>query len=52
MSYIPNTDADRARMLEAIGVNSVSDLFTPIPAEIRERADFSGVDGALDDISL
>jgi Glycine cleavage system protein P (pyridoxal-binding), N-terminal domain len=52
VSYIPNTDADRARMLEAIGVNSVSDLFTPIPAEIRERADFSGVDGALDDISL
>ncbi|HVK03092.1 MAG TPA: aminomethyl-transferring glycine dehydrogenase subunit GcvPA [Armatimonadaceae bacterium] len=52
MSYIPNTDADRAKMLEAIGVSSVSDLFAPIPDAIKEQADFSGVDPALDDISL
>jgi len=51
-TYIPNTDADRAKMLAAIGVGSVDDLFAPIPASVRERADFSGVPGALDDIAL
>ena len=33
MSFIPNTDADRARMLAAIGVDSVSDLFRDVPKE-------------------
>ena len=27
MTYIPNTDADRAEMLEVVGVESVEDLF-------------------------
>ncbi|MGZ8475049.1 MAG: aminomethyl-transferring glycine dehydrogenase subunit GcvPA [Candidatus Limnocylindria bacterium] len=35
MTYSPHTDADRARMLEAIGVNSVEDLFADIPAGVR-----------------
>lgn len=52
MSYIPNTDADRQRMLEAIGVRSISDLFAPLGDEIRQRADFSGLAPALDDITL
>ena len=34
-SYIPNTDADRARMLEALGSDSVDQLFEVIPAEKR-----------------
>jgi glycine dehydrogenase subunit 1 len=34
-SYIPNTEADRARMLDAVGVGSVEDLFEVIPAEKR-----------------
>jgi glycine dehydrogenase subunit 1 len=33
--YTSATDADRERMLEAIGVGSVADLFVDIPAELR-----------------
>ncbi len=35
MTYSPHTDADRARMLEAIGVGSVEDLFADIPEAVR-----------------
>ena len=35
MSFIPNTDADRARMLEAIGVASTNDLFLDVPSQFR-----------------
>ena len=38
MTYSPHTDADRARMLEAIGVESVDDLFADIPASVRASA--------------
>lgn len=30
--YVPNTNVDRRRMLDAIGIDSVEDLFTHIPA--------------------
>ncbi len=33
--YSPNTDADRKKMLDAIGVKSVDDLFKDIPARFR-----------------
>ncbi|RPJ73384.1 MAG: aminomethyl-transferring glycine dehydrogenase subunit GcvPA, partial [Acidobacteria bacterium] len=33
--YIPNTDADARRMLEAIGVPSIDALFEPVPAAVR-----------------
>lgn len=36
MNYIPNTEDDRAKMLAAVGVESVSDLFTDIPEEVRD----------------
>ena len=36
--YIPNTDDDRRRMLDAIGVSSVDDLFADIPPEFRTDA--------------
>lgn len=39
-------------MLQAIGVESIADLFAPIPQAIRESADFSGVPPMLDDIAL
>ncbi|MBC7805636.1 MAG: aminomethyl-transferring glycine dehydrogenase subunit GcvPA [Akkermansiaceae bacterium] len=52
MSYIPNTESDRARMLAAIGVGSVAELFDTIPSAILESADFDGVSPMLDDISL
>jgi len=35
MSFIPNTDADRARMLSAIGVGSLAELFRDVPSEHR-----------------
>ncbi len=35
MSYVPHTDADRAEMLAAIGVNRVEDLFHDVPAAYR-----------------
>ena len=38
MVYIPNTDADRAAMLKAVGAGSFEELLSPIPEDIR----FSG----------
>jgi glycine dehydrogenase subunit 1 len=35
MSFLSLTDADREAMLEAIGVDSVADLFAEIPADVR-----------------
>lgn len=35
MSYIPNSDADRAEMLKVIGVESVDGLFHDVPAAYR-----------------
>jgi len=35
--YIPHTDADVARMLEAIGVDSVEALFECVPGKLRLR---------------
>jgi glycine dehydrogenase subunit 1 len=34
--YSPNTEADRRKMLEAIGVSSVDDLFEDIPIDLRD----------------
>jgi len=35
MTYSPHTEADRARMLDAVGVASVDDLFDDIPTAVR-----------------
>ncbi len=35
MTYSPHTDADRARMLDAIGIRDVEELFADIPAGVR-----------------
>ena len=35
MNYIPNTDADRALMLEAVGVDSTAELFRDVPEQHR-----------------
>jgi glycine dehydrogenase subunit 1 len=35
MTYIPDTDADRAAMLAAVGVQSVAELFYDVPAQHR-----------------
>ena len=39
MRYLPKSPADREAMLKAIGVRSVNDLFSPIPAEYRLSRD-------------
>jgi glycine dehydrogenase subunit 1 len=39
MRYLPNSDADRAAMLEAIGKKSAGELFEQIPAGLRLRGD-------------
>jgi glycine dehydrogenase subunit 1 len=33
--FVPNSNADRARMLETIGIQSIEELFTDIPAQYR-----------------
>jgi len=38
MTYSPHTEADRAHMLEAVGVASVDDLFADIPPAVRAGA--------------
>lgn len=35
MNFVPNTDSQQDRLLARIGVKSVEDLFTDIPAEVR-----------------
>src|ERR1700677_2411799 len=35
MRYLPKSPADRAAMQQAIGIRSIDDLFSPIPAEYR-----------------
>jgi glycine dehydrogenase subunit 1 len=39
MRYLPKSPADREAMLQAIGARSISDLFSPIPAEYRLERD-------------
>ncbi|MFQ5883116.1 MAG: aminomethyl-transferring glycine dehydrogenase subunit GcvPA [Candidatus Methylomirabilales bacterium] len=39
MRYIPNTDADCKRMLQAIGVQTVEDLLADIPQKVRVKGD-------------
>ena len=38
MRYIPNTEADRRQMLEAIGIGTVGELFADVPdSRIRSQ---------------
>ncbi|MFY9559650.1 MAG: aminomethyl-transferring glycine dehydrogenase subunit GcvPA [Terriglobales bacterium] len=41
MRYLPKSPADREAMLKAIGVRSIDDLFSPIPAEYRLSRDLN-----------
>jgi glycine dehydrogenase subunit 1 len=41
MRYLPKSPTDRAAMLKAIGIRSVDDLFSPIPAEYRLARDLA-----------
>ena len=46
MRYLPKSPAEREQMLRAIGVRSIDDLFSHIPAEYRLRRELK-VPGAL-----
>ncbi len=35
MNYVPNTSAEQQAMLERLGLSSMEDLLTPVPAEVR-----------------
>src|SRR5579864_1233984 len=39
MRYLPKSPADRAHMMREIGIQSIDDLFAPIPAEYRLKRD-------------
>src|ERR1700731_3329901 len=41
MRYLPKSPTDRAAMLKAIGIRSVDELFSPIPAEYRLARDLA-----------
>jgi glycine dehydrogenase subunit 1 len=41
MTYIPNTDKERAAMLKAIGVETFEDLICNIPPSVRFRGDLN-----------
>ncbi len=45
MPFIPHTEQDVAEMLDAIGINSIDDLFDEIPADLR-------VDGLSDAVPV
>lgn len=43
MRYLPQTDTDRAAMLEVIGAKSIDDLFVDVPAEARLSGTIAGL---------
>lgn len=51
MPYIPHTDADRASMLETIGVESIDDLFVEIPEHLKLKGELD-IPSALDEYAL
>ena len=51
MAYIPNTDTDRAEMLSAIGVETLDDLFTPIPKHLQYNQELN-IPPRMDQITL
>jgi glycine dehydrogenase subunit 1 len=51
LSYISNTETDRAEMLSAIGIKQFTDLLAPIPAAVRLDRELS-LPPALDELAL
>ena len=43
--YIPHTDADKARMLERIGVGSVDELYNDVPQQVVFRGEYDLPEG-------
>jgi glycine dehydrogenase subunit 1 len=40
-SYIPHTERDRAKMMEALGISDVAELFSDIPEAVRLKRDLN-----------
>ncbi|MFN2595142.1 MAG: glycine dehydrogenase, partial [Actinomycetota bacterium] len=51
MDFVPHTAADDRAMLDAVGVDSMSDLFESVPAELRLDRDLE-VPAALSEVEL
>ena len=51
MAYIPNTEADRAEMLAAMGMTSVDDLFAPIPKSLQFQGELT-IPPRMDQVTL
>ena len=51
MPFIPHTDADTRDMLDAIGANSIDELFDEIPAELLIKS-LDGVPDALSEMQV
>jgi glycine dehydrogenase subunit 1 len=51
LTYVPNTEADRQRMVGALGVGDVSELFEQVPESLRLREQL-GVPGPFSEIEL
>ena len=51
MAYIPNTDADRRKMLDTIGVSSIDDLFDTIPKALQFQGELN-IPPRMDQITL
>ncbi len=41
MNFLPNTDQDRKEMLKTIGVDSIDDLFSDIPSNLKLKNDLN-----------
>jgi len=52
MRFLPHTDADRAAMLETIGVSNINKLFADIPAEFHIEAGSLNLPGALSEAAI
>lgn len=52
MRYLPHTDEEIKEMLQAIGVESIDDLFEAVPAYLQEKARQMKLDAPMSEISL
>jgi len=52
MRFLPHTDADRAAMLETIGVPGINELFSDIPAEFHIDTGSLKLPGALSEAAI
>ncbi|HEU4969277.1 aminomethyl-transferring glycine dehydrogenase subunit GcvPA [Sphingomonas sp.] len=52
MRYLPLTPADRSAMLQAVGANSIDDLFVDVPQEARLSGPIAGLPNHASELSV